>query len=201
MILLIRPLRFFNSVWLTHQIANLVRLNTYLASSVQSTYSSRLESILHRLFHTEESNDTASNTVSQSAETGSSSTDFQRILVVEDEAIIAMDIIAKVTHLGYVVTAHAISGLEAIQYAADTQPDLILMDIRLRGDMNGIDVASHIRVSHKDIAIIFLSAYADENTLRMIQSIKYASYMPKPFSINRLEEAIVIALQESDNML
>ena len=87
-----------------------------------------------------------------------------RIMVVEDEGIVARDIQNRLKGLGYAVPAIASSGLEAVKKAAETQPDLVLMDIRLKGDMDGVKAAEQIGARF-NIPIIYLTAYADEETL------------------------------------
>jgi CheY-like chemotaxis protein len=88
-----------------------------------------------------------------------------KIMVVEDENIVAMEIQSIVESLGYAVSAVASSGEEAIRKAAETRPDLVLMDIKLKGDMDGIETAGQIRARF-NIPAVYLTAYADENTLQ-----------------------------------
>ena len=87
-----------------------------------------------------------------------------RILIVEDEALIAMDLTRRLERAGYVVADVASSGDEAIRLAASHCPDLILMDIRIQGARDGIDIAEEIRTKF-DIPVIFLTAHADDETL------------------------------------
>jgi len=83
-----------------------------------------------------------------------------RILVVEDEALIAGDLQARLTTMGYEVVGVATTGVEAVGMAQQTQPDVVLMDVVLKGDMDGIDTAKQIKTT-QSIPIIFLSAYSD----------------------------------------
>ncbi len=85
----------------------------------------------------------------------------KRILVVEDEAIIAHDIRNSLQLMEYEVPAIVSSGEKAIETAEETMPDLVLMDIVLSGKMNGIDAAGHIR-SKLGLPVIYLTAYADD---------------------------------------
>src|SRR5574342_581045 len=87
-----------------------------------------------------------------------------KILVVEDENIVAKDIQNTLKGLGYVVTAVVASGEEAIQKAAETQPDLVLMDIMLKGYQDGVEAARQI-LTRYNIPVIYLTAYTDETTL------------------------------------
>ena len=90
-----------------------------------------------------------------------------RILIVEDERLIAQGLWLRVTALGHTVVGLAASGEEPIAQAAALEPDIILMDIGFRGAMDGIDAARHIR-ARAQIPVIYLSAYADEPTLARV---------------------------------
>ncbi len=85
-------------------------------------------------------------------------------MVVEDEAIVSLDIQGRLKSLGYDVAGIATSGEQALKLIEETSPDLILMDIMLEGDMDGIDTAAKINKYHS-IPIIYLTAYADNDTL------------------------------------
>src|SRR5438105_14425499 len=82
------------------------------------------------------------------------------ILVVEDEHIVAKDIQLRLQALGYYIPAVASSGEEALQKAAEIRPDLVLMDIRLKGPMNGVEAAEELRWRF-NIPVVYLTAYAD----------------------------------------
>src|SRR5512139_2167279 len=103
-----------------------------------------------------------------------------KILVVEDERIVAKDISRRLEKLGYTVVATASSGAEAIRKAREIHPDLILMDVQLKGDMDGIDAAQQIRAD-ADIPVIYLTAYADQNTLQRAKITEPFGYIVKPF--------------------
>jgi PAS domain S-box-containing protein len=119
--------------------------------------------------------------------------DTTKILIVEDENIVALDIKNRLTKLGYLVAGRAVSGPEAIALAAESQPDLILMDIRLKGDMDGITAAEQIRDSW-DIPVIFLTAYSDETTLQRAKITQPYGYLLKPFEDRDLHTTIAMAL-------
>ena len=87
-----------------------------------------------------------------------------KILVVEDEAIVALDIGSMLEDLGYSAVPVARSGQEAIQTVAETNPDLVLMDIRLQGAMDGIEAAGHIRDSFST-PVVYLTAHTDKGIL------------------------------------
>ncbi|MBN3910307.1 MAG: response regulator [Nostoc sp. NMS1] len=116
-----------------------------------------------------------------------------RILVVEDEVIVARAIASQLSQLGYVVTGTASSGKVAIAKALETQPELVLMDIILKGEMDGIATASHIR-EQLDVPIIFLTAYGDHNTLERAKITQPFGYIVKPFTTKDLKIAIEIGL-------
>jgi PAS domain S-box-containing protein len=116
-----------------------------------------------------------------------------RILVVEDELIIAKGIEKRLKVLGYAVTDTVPSGEEAVAQALETLPDLILMDINLQGGMDGVTAAEQIR-SRVDIPIIFLTAYADSTTLARAKISEPFGYIVKPFQDITLTSAIEMAL-------
>jgi PAS domain S-box-containing protein len=116
-----------------------------------------------------------------------------KILVVEDEVIVARTIASQLTQLGYAVVGTASSGAAAIDRANRTQPDLVLMDVMLKGEMDGITAASQICSQH-DIPIVFLTAYADEDTLQRAKSTLPLGYIVKPFSPGELRVAVELAL-------
>lgn len=91
-------------------------------------------------------------------------TENKQILVVEDEVVTGMDIQRRLKNLGYDVPVVVTSGEKAIEKAKENHPDLILMDINLNREMDGIEAASRIQ-SFSDIPVIYLTAYTDEITL------------------------------------
>ncbi len=108
-----------------------------------------------------------------------------RILVVEDEAIVAKDIEGSLKNLGYAVCGRVYTGEEAIQKVTETQPDLVLMDILLKGDMDGIETAQQIRTRF-NIPVVYLTAHADEKTLRRAKMTQPYGYLTKPFEEKEL---------------
>ena len=116
-----------------------------------------------------------------------------RILVVEDEAIVSMNLRRMFEHLGYAVVDVVDSGEEAIERAADLSPDLILMDIRLAGVIDGIEAAEQIR-DRFDIAAVYLTAHADEATLQRAKLTGPFAYLLKPVEERALHTAVEVAL-------
>lgn len=117
----------------------------------------------------------------------------RRILVVEDETIVSMDIQNSLRLLGYEVAGAATSGPEAIGKADQTMPDLVLMDIILKGEMDGVEAARAIH-ARLGIPVIFLTACADEKTLERAKVTEPFGYMIKPFEERELHSHIEIAL-------
>ncbi|MDD1676645.1 MAG: response regulator [Methanomicrobiales archaeon] len=116
-----------------------------------------------------------------------------KILVVEDNAVVAMEIEENLTRMNYKVTGVAATGADAIRIAADTRPNLILMDINLIGPMDGITAAGKIS-AFLDVPIIYLTAYSDEPTLRRAMKTQPFSYLIKPFEERELYSNIEMAL-------
>lgn len=117
------------------------------------------------------------------------------ILVVEDESITATDIQQSLRRSGYSVPEVAFTGKEAIDQARRCRPDLVVMDISLRGPMDGIEAATRIR-SEFDIPVIFLTAYADGATLQRAKAAEPFAYLLKPFEEAVLTTTIDIALHK-----
>jgi CheY-like chemotaxis protein len=117
-----------------------------------------------------------------------------RILVVEDEAIVAADLQSKLQRLGYVVCGIAFSGAEAIRKAGETRPDLVLMDVRLQGNMTGLEAASQIRESRR-VPVVYITAYA--SFLGAVERIEELLYVSKPFSAGQLKTALDAALHST----
>lgn len=121
--------------------------------------------------------------------------DAGRILIVEDEQVVALDIETKLTHFGYRVAGNVMSGEEAIESALKLRPDLILMDIRLSGKIDGIQAAEII---NKEIycPVIFLTAYSDDTTLTRAKQATPFGYLVKPFKAPDLRCMIDVALHK-----
>ncbi len=116
-----------------------------------------------------------------------------RILIVEDEHIVAMGIKKMLKSLGYTVTGVASSGEDAISKTESTFPDVVLMDIMLKGDMDGVEAAREIR-ERLDVPIVYLTAYSDNNILERAKITEPFGYIIKPFDEKDLYSSIEIAL-------
>lgn len=119
-----------------------------------------------------------------------------RIMIVEDEWIIANDIKNCLVDLGYMVTAIVATGEEAVAGATGDRPDLILMDIMLRGEMNGIEAARQIRKKLR-IPIIYLTAYDNQYLVEQAKQTENYGYLLKPFKDRELHIAIDLALHKA----
>jgi len=116
-----------------------------------------------------------------------------RIMIVEDEGIIAQDIRICLEGLGYVVSDVAYTGREAIEKVSANPPDLILMDIVLKGDLDGIETAAEIK-NRFNIPIVYLTAYEDESTLNRAKRTEPLGYILKPFEERYLRSSIEMAI-------
>ncbi len=111
------------------------------------------------------------------------------ILIVEDEGLVSLEIEENIERMGHTVLGILNTGEEAVAAARDLHPDLILMDIRLKGDMDGIEAASAIR-KDADIPIIFLTAYSGDEILRRASVTEPYGYLLKPIQEQQLESAL-----------
>lgn len=116
-----------------------------------------------------------------------------KILIVEDEAVIATDIQVALGRMGYSVSGMASSGEGAVEKAVADKPDLVLMDVRLKGGIDGIDAAARIR-ERVDIPVVYLSAYADDEILARAKMTHPYGYLLKPVVPKELQTTIEMAL-------
>ncbi|MCK5226914.1 MAG: PAS domain S-box protein, partial [Desulfobulbaceae bacterium] len=118
------------------------------------------------------------------------------ILIVEDESIVARDIQECLLSFGYKVTGVVSSGEEAIKAVAEERPDLVLMDIVLNGNVDGIDAAHEIRTRF-GVPVVYLTAYADDKTLERAKVTEPFGYIVKPFDERELHSTVEIALYKA----
>ncbi len=116
-----------------------------------------------------------------------------RILIVEDESIVAKDIRASLQALGYAVVGMVSSGEEALEQALVLRPDLVLMDVMLKGAMDGIEAAQRICAAGR-IPVVYLTAFTDDDTLRRAKISEAFGYLLKPFEDRELRTTIEMAL-------
>ena len=118
-----------------------------------------------------------------------------KILIVEDEQIVAVDIESTLQRLGYQVVGAAASGEDACRMAVALEPDLVLMDVRIEGPMDGIEAAGRIRRT-REVPVVFLTAYADVDTLKRAKLTEPYGYIVKPFAEHDLQATIQVALHK-----
>ncbi len=124
----------------------------------------------------------------------------KKILIVEDEFSIALDIKLSLEEIGYIVIGIAHNNAEAIKYTLENKPDLIIMDINIAGEKDGIEMANDIYKNHK-IPVVFLTGNGDNDTFKKALATKPFSFLLKPFNSKELSYTIQIALnkQEENN--
>ena len=117
-----------------------------------------------------------------------------RILLVEDDAIVRMDLETCLTDLGFEVAGSCSTGEAAIEDAARTQPDLVLMDIILPGEMDGVDAARLIRLEHR-IPVVYLTGYYDDVAVARAKLTDPYGYLLKPYDRQTLHATLETALE------
>jgi DNA-binding NarL/FixJ family response regulator len=113
-----------------------------------------------------------------------------RVLIVEDERIIAMATTVSLQRMGCEVVATASTGQQAVDYAVKKKPDVVLMDIMLQGSMTGIEAARQIRDTAPDLAIIYCTAYTDPGTRSQAAQTNPKAFMGKPLNYAELKNLI-----------
>ena len=121
-----------------------------------------------------------------------------RILIVEDELLIANQLKRKLEQLGHEVVAIVTNGRDALRVAAEVHPDLVLMDIVIQGDMDGIETADALIRDH-NIPVIYLTAYADNETLRRAEDTRAYGYILKPFNEREVHAMIKMTLKRFEH--
>lgn len=119
----------------------------------------------------------------------------KKVLIVEDEFSIALDIKISLEKLDYVIVGIASNYKEAMKYSVETMPDIVIMDINISGDKNGIEAAEDIYAKYK-IPIVFLTANGDDATFKEALQSKPFGFILKPFNIKELSFTLQIALQK-----
>ncbi len=117
----------------------------------------------------------------------------KKVLIVEDEGVVALSLKSTLSKMGYSIAGIAVTGKEALKIAMETHPDVILMDIHIKGDIDGIQTTEEL---HKvtDIPVIYLTAYSDEETLSRALRTNGHSYLVKPFNPRELYSNIEFAI-------
>jgi DNA-binding response OmpR family regulator len=125
--------------------------------------------------------------------TETSDTYEPRVLIVEDETLIAEELRERLERIGFTVMGPVDNADEGIEIATAEQPDLVLMDIRLKGEKDGVQAATEIR-RQVDVPIVFLTAYSDRTTLDRAKHTDPYGYILKPFHERELQVTLELAL-------
>ena len=116
-----------------------------------------------------------------------------RILIVEDEQIVAMDISISLEGMGYKVVGNTVSGAETLVMAEQMRPDLVLVDVYLQGAMDGIELARLLR-DELHLPVVFLTAYSEDDLIQRVKEVEPFGYILKPFENRELRIVIEMAL-------
>jgi len=119
---------------------------------------------------------------------------WPRALIVEDETLIAEELRERLSRLGFSVIAAVETAEEGIAIATRECPDLVLMDIRLKGEKDGLHAAKEIR-QQVDVPIVYLTAYSDRLTVDRVKGTEHDGYILKPFHRRELQSTIEVAMQ------
>ncbi len=119
-----------------------------------------------------------------------------RLLIVEDEAVVALDMSMQLRGMGYDIVGIAASGESAVAMVARGAPDLILMDVRLQGVLDGIETAAAIR-RQRDVPVIFLTSHSDDETVQRAAATAPYGYLTKPYQLKELRAGIEVALTKA----
>jgi two-component system, response regulator PdtaR len=123
-----------------------------------------------------------------------------KILIVEDEIIIAIDLKMRLENLGYYVSDIAVNGKDAIDKTGENNPDLVLMDILLNGDIDGIETAQQI-LKQYDIPIIYVTGSYDNTIYERAKLTEPSGFIKKPFDNIEIQNAIQTAIRSNQNKL
>ncbi len=117
-----------------------------------------------------------------------------RVLIVEDETLIAEELTDRLSRLGFSVIAAVSSAEEGVAIATTERPDLVLMDIRLKGEKDGVQAVEEIR-QQVDVPIVYLTAYSDRLTVDRAKATEHDGFILKPFQRRELQSTIEVAMQ------
>lgn len=121
----------------------------------------------------------------------------RKIFIVEDERIVALDLQSRLAGLGHKVVGNVSSGAEALKQIGEAKPDLVLTDIKLGGDIDGIGLADAVH-SRYGVPVIFLTAYSDDETLNRVKATSACGFIIKPYTDEELQVTIDISLHEHE---
>lgn len=124
----------------------------------------------------------------------------KRIFIVEDEAIVALEIARSIKKMGYMCAGMAADYEEALRSILEDPPDLVLIDIMLRGERNGIDIAREINKDPGNIPFIYLTSVTDEKWMREAIATEPVGYLLKPFRREELQSTLLLAFQKQERL-
>lgn len=127
----------------------------------------------------------------------SDSTASKKVLIVEDDMLLSLVEERLVQKMGYTVIAKVVSGKEAIEKVTELEPDLVLMDIILKGDMDGIEAMQEIR-KNSDVPVIYLSGNSDRFNYERARKTGFADYLVKPITKNDLQKPLQRVFEAGD---
>lgn len=122
-----------------------------------------------------------------------------KILIVEDEGIVALNMKLSLIQMGFEITGIAVSGQNALKIVEENSPHLVLMDIRLKGDMDGIETAAIIKKEYA-IPVIYITAFDDESIKSRAMKTLPSAFLVKPLTTEVMKEAIDNALKNPEDM-
>ncbi len=122
-----------------------------------------------------------------------------KILIVEDEQITAMEVQAMLEEIEYEVTETVDTGPDALESMENNPADLVIMDIRLNGEMDGVEVTQKINDRYEDLPVIYFSAHSDDKTLDSAKQTEPAGFLIKPITKEDLRSSIEVALGSQDD--
>lgn len=120
----------------------------------------------------------------------------EKILIVEDEKVVALSIESKLKSIGYEVCGTAATGLKALDLAANTLPDIAIMDIKIKGEMDGIETALKLKNKYR-IPVVFLTAFSDPSILKRAKIAEPLGFLIKPFNSHDLNSTIEMAIYKA----
>lgn len=118
---------------------------------------------------------------------------MDKILIVEDETLVALDIALSVETLGFIVTNTVTNHNDALQSVKENTPDIILVDITLQNSLDGIQTATDIKKDYPNIGIVYLTAFCDDDTLLKASKTQPLGYITKPFKQSELKSTLTLA--------
>ena len=119
------------------------------------------------------------------------------IVIVEDEPIVAADLARQLRKFGYRVAARFVDGESAVDFVVQSPPDLLLMDVNLAGQIDGIETVRRIQQHHADLPVVYLTANTDERTFEEARATTPAAFLSKPFRSRDLRAAVELAVQRT----